>query len=246
MCGGASSRHTLPAIGLALVEELDALFPSVRQLMLRRGDALRARFDALLSDGRTVLLVPSLLTPAPRHHENLLRFPDAAQTGLFNVMQLPATAVPLPPPARSTGGAAREPAARLPARLGLRVRPSDAGGGDRAGAGRRGEELVERLWGWWRFCLGTSPHVSSLLLYCLDSCVVNLAWASAPRHGSAPCWRVGSYCPETMYTQPAHFQCRVRARRGDDVHAERCPRVGRDQALLRSVLGSHVVDFPFF
>lgn len=104
VCGGASSRHTLPAIGLALVEELDALFPSVRQLMLRRGDALRARFDALLSDGRTVLLVPSLLTPAPRHHENLLRFPDAAQTGLFNVMQLPATAVPLPPPRGAQAG----------------------------------------------------------------------------------------------------------------------------------------------
>ena len=30
------------------------------------------------------------------------------------------------------------------------------------------------------------------------------------------------------------------------MHAERCPRVGREQALLRSVLGSHVADFPFF
>ena len=37
----------------------------------------------------------SASTPAPRHHENLLRFTDAAQTGLFNVMELPATAVPL-------------------------------------------------------------------------------------------------------------------------------------------------------
>ena len=49
-----------------------------------------------------------------------------------------------------------------------------------------------------------------------------------------------------MYTYPAHFQCRVRARRGDDVHAERCLWGGRDQAPLRSVLGSHVVDFSFF
>ena len=57
-----------------------------------------------------------------------------------------------------------------------------------------------------------------------------------------------SQCPatETMYSYLAHFQCRVRARRGDDVHAERCLRVGRDQALLESVLGSHVADFPFF
>lgn len=103
--GGASARHTLPAIALALVEELDAAFPSMRRLMISRGHALRARFDELLADGRTVLLIPSLLTPAPRHHENLLRFPDAAQTGLFNVMQLPATAVPIAPSrARAEGG----------------------------------------------------------------------------------------------------------------------------------------------
>ena len=30
------------------------------------------------------------------------------------------------------------------------------------------------------------------------------------------------------------------------MHAERCPRVGRDPTLPRSVLGFHVVDFPFF
>ena len=33
-------------------------------------------------------------TPAPRHHENLARFTNSAQTSLFNVMELPATAVP--------------------------------------------------------------------------------------------------------------------------------------------------------
>ena len=49
-----------------------------------------------------------------------------------------------------------------------------------------------------------------------------------------------------MYTYPAHFQCRVRARRGDDVRAERCLWVGRNQALLGSVIGSHVADFAFF
>ena len=53
-----------------------------------------------------------------------------------------------------------------------------------------------------------------------------------------------------MYCQPAHFQCRARARRrgNEDVHAERDTATGsgRAQALLRSVLGSHVVDFSFF
>ena len=49
-----------------------------------------------------------------------------------------------------------------------------------------------------------------------------------------------------MYSQPAPFQRAVRGRRGNDVHAERCLRGGRDQALLRTVLGFHVVDFSFF
>ena len=93
--GGASARHTLPAIGLAIVEEIDASFPSMRAAIKARGERLRERLNALLGGGDAVLLLPSLLTPAPRHHENLLRFPDAAQTGLFNVMELPATAVPL-------------------------------------------------------------------------------------------------------------------------------------------------------
>jgi hypothetical protein len=42
---------------------------------------------------------------------------------------------------------------------------------------------------------------------------------------------------------PTRRRTRVRSQRGDDVRAERCLRVGRDQAVLRSVLGVHVVDF---
>ena len=38
----------------------------------------------------------------------------------------------------------------------------------------------------------------------------------------------------------------VRSQRGDDVRAERCLRVGRDQAALRGVLGVHVVYFTWF
>jgi len=97
--GGASARHTLPAVALAIIDDLErALLAPVRRRLLRHGATLRSRLDALLpTDGHTVLLLPSLLTPAPRHHENMLRFPDACQTALFNVMQLPATAVPLAP-----------------------------------------------------------------------------------------------------------------------------------------------------
>ncbi len=49
-----------------------------------------------------------------------------------------------------------------------------------------------------------------------------------------------------MYSQPAHFRRAVRGRRGNDVHAERCLWGGRDETVLRSVLGLHVVDFWFF
>ena len=38
----------------------------------------------------------------------------------------------------------------------------------------------------------------------------------------------------------------MRSQRRDDVRAERCLRVGRDQAALRDVLGVHVVYFTWF
>jgi hypothetical protein len=50
----------------------------------------------------------------------------------------------------------------------------------------------------------------------------------------------------TTYTYLAPFQGRVRARRGNDVRAERCPRVRRDQTALWSVLGLHIANFPMF
>lgn len=52
-----------------------------------------------------ILLLPSLPTPAPFHAESIMRVFDTSNTSFFNVMELPATAVPLglsnPPP---TGG----------------------------------------------------------------------------------------------------------------------------------------------
>ena len=95
LSGGVTERHTLPAVGLALVECVDRLFPKQAASFLAHGASLRARFGELLRDGRAVIVLPSILAPAPHHHENLLRFPSTSQTGLFNVMELPATAVPL-------------------------------------------------------------------------------------------------------------------------------------------------------
>ena len=90
---GRSSRHTTPAVGLALLNKAVDLFPAAQEELCSRGMALKARLDRLLPPG-TVLLFPSLLAPAPRHNENLLRFPSSSQTSIFNVMQLPCTAIP--------------------------------------------------------------------------------------------------------------------------------------------------------
>jgi Asp-tRNA(Asn)/Glu-tRNA(Gln) amidotransferase A subunit family amidase len=42
-----------------------------------------------------VWIMPSLPTPAPHHNESLLRIFDVSNTGFFNVMELPVTAIPL-------------------------------------------------------------------------------------------------------------------------------------------------------
>ena len=65
-----------------------------------------------------------------------------------------------------------------------------------------------------------------------------------PRGRSLQTWSIN--LGGRNYVHLDRFRRAVRARRGEDVHAERCPQVGRDQALLWSMLGSHVVDFSFF
>ena len=54
--------------------------------------ATRSHLDALLGAG---IAVPSLLTPEPRHHENLLRFPWWPVRPVEHMLALPATAVTL-------------------------------------------------------------------------------------------------------------------------------------------------------
>jgi len=88
------SPHTLPALGLAALERFPRLSPRWEQQMLVRGEALRRELvERIGNDG--VLLYPSHPRPAPRHNAPLLRPFAWAYTGIFNVMQLPATQVPL-------------------------------------------------------------------------------------------------------------------------------------------------------
>lgn len=95
---GTLSEHTLPAIGLAAIEKiLDVVLPqSVIDEMIGKGEDLLHKMKRALQ-GDTILLMPSLPVPAPKHGPLplLLRFADAGATGILNVLEFPATAVPM-------------------------------------------------------------------------------------------------------------------------------------------------------
>ncbi len=88
------SDFTLPALGLALAEHLPMLLSARLMTMNARIEQLRARVDGLLGS-RDVILFPSHPRVAPKHHAPLLRFADAGFTGVFNVLEVPVTQVPL-------------------------------------------------------------------------------------------------------------------------------------------------------
>ena len=88
------SHHTLPAIGLAMLERINHLAPARAARAIEMGRGLREQLlDALGSDG--VMLYPSYVSPAPRHYKPLWPPFNFVYTAIINVMQLPATQVPL-------------------------------------------------------------------------------------------------------------------------------------------------------
>lgn len=88
------SRHTLPALLVVALEILTAPFGGQKERLVAAGKALQAELEQLLGD-RGVLLFPSYSRPAPRHGMPLLTPFDFVCTGLFNVLEFPATAVPV-------------------------------------------------------------------------------------------------------------------------------------------------------
>lgn len=84
------SDHTLPALALAAVEKM----PMPHQRNLQRADALQAAMDDLLGDDG-VLLYPSYSTPAPRHYQPMLLTFHWSYCGVLNVLEMPATQVPM-------------------------------------------------------------------------------------------------------------------------------------------------------
>ena len=86
-------RHTLPAIGLGLLEKA-APNERVVRYMRRKCDELRQDITELLGDDG-VLLYPTHPVPAPYHNQPLTFVNNFAYTGIFNVLGFPVTAVPL-------------------------------------------------------------------------------------------------------------------------------------------------------
>ena len=89
------SPHTFPAIALVLLERLQQLVgPEQARRFIDLGRRLEAEVLELLgSDG--VFLYPPHPLPAPRHGEPLTRPFRWVYTGIFNVLKLPVTAVPM-------------------------------------------------------------------------------------------------------------------------------------------------------
>lgn len=89
-----SSPHTLPALGLAVLESVAALLPGQTQRLLVLGRRLETELlDRLGEDG--VLLYPSYPTTAPRHGHPILHPFRWVYFGILNVLGMPSTQVPL-------------------------------------------------------------------------------------------------------------------------------------------------------
>lgn len=88
------SNHTIPAIFLAILEDLNKLFPNMTKRFVKEGEKLREKLTEMLG-GNGLILYPPYSRPAPFHNRPLLRPFDWVYTAIFNVLGFPATQVPL-------------------------------------------------------------------------------------------------------------------------------------------------------
>ena len=86
-------RHTLPAIGLGLAEKVKNS-PEIDDWMRKTRDSLLKDLEDMLGDDG-VFLYPTHPLPAPYHNQPLVVLFNFAYTGVFNVLGVPVTAVPM-------------------------------------------------------------------------------------------------------------------------------------------------------
>lgn len=89
-----ASPHTLPAIMLGITEDISALTPGRTRQMVETAETLKAQLTQAMGP-QGVLLYPSFTSPAPRHHQPLNLSFDWVYTAIINVLEFPATQVPL-------------------------------------------------------------------------------------------------------------------------------------------------------
>jgi len=89
------SNHTIPAIGLGMLEKFESLTPrSVSESFIKMGEELRLELESILGEDG-VLLYPSHPSLALNHNVPLL-FPfNFSYTAIFNVLYLPVTQCPV-------------------------------------------------------------------------------------------------------------------------------------------------------
>jgi len=87
-------RHTTEALGFAVLEAAGRALPLVRGGLLLR-EQLRQRLKQLLVDDRHVILMPVFPTQAFKHNTGALYPAAFVYAGIWNVLEMPATAVPL-------------------------------------------------------------------------------------------------------------------------------------------------------
>ena len=91
-----ASEATIPALVLAFIEDIPArLLPGRHAALLRTAAALRASVHETLAAANGVLILPAQPGVAPLHDEAWLRPHNCGYTGFWNVLEVPATAVPM-------------------------------------------------------------------------------------------------------------------------------------------------------
>jgi len=90
------SRHSPGALFLAALDSFGSKAPGWTRPFVAFADRMRERIEARLGD-RGVLLCPVYPRAAPRHRRPLLSPLAFAYCGVFNILEMPATAVPTGP-----------------------------------------------------------------------------------------------------------------------------------------------------
>ena len=86
-------RHTLPAIGLGMVEKVG--YPDKVIAKLRsKCTNLKKDLEEMLGENG-VFFYPTHPIPAPYHNQPLTLIPNFSYTGIINVLGLPSTNVPM-------------------------------------------------------------------------------------------------------------------------------------------------------